>query len=131
MDMRNFAHLLPMEPCCRWAKRAQSEHRLIPLSLYSLDYSPVPLLLIDFQDPTRAKRREISQRAWNDIVHGVLGLTLTANWYYFAGSAVYDYIQSRHGKRARPGKSAGLLRPFSSCVNAGPRSGRRFPFLHA
>jgi len=75
----------------------QSEHRLIPLALYSLDYNRVPLLLIDFQDPTRAKRREISQRAWNDVVHGVLGLTLTANWYYFAGNAVYQFVQSRHG----------------------------------
>ena len=75
----------------------QSEHRLIPLALYSLDYNRVPLLLIDFQDPTRAKRREISQRAWNDVVHGVLGLSLTANWYYFAGNAVFQFIQSRHG----------------------------------
>ncbi len=75
-----------------------SEHRLIPLALYSLDYNRVPLLLIDFQDPTRAKRREISQRAWNDVVHGVLGLTLTANWYYFAGNALLEFIESRHGK---------------------------------
>ncbi len=74
------------------------EHRLIPLALYSLDYNRVPLLLIDFLDPTRAKRREMSERAWNDVVHGVLGLTLTANWYYFAGNAVLDFIESRHGK---------------------------------
>jgi hypothetical protein len=74
-----------------------SEHRLIPLALYSLDYNRVPLLLIDFLDPARAKRREISQRAWNDVVHGVLGLSLTANWYYFAGNAVFQFIQARHG----------------------------------
>ncbi|MGA7412682.1 MAG: hypothetical protein WBW33_19545 [Bryobacteraceae bacterium] len=92
------------------------EHRLIPLSLYSLDYSRVPLLLIDFQDPTRAKRREISQRAWNDIVHGVLGLSMTANWYYFAGSAVYDYIQSRRGSALDQGSRLDCYARFRAAL---------------
>lgn len=93
-ELRSFdadGALLPL------GERGDSEHRLIPLALYSLDYNRVPLLLIDFQDTTRAKRREISQRAWNDVVHGVLGLSLTANWYYFAGNAVFQFIQARHG----------------------------------
>jgi hypothetical protein len=94
-ELRSFTAdgaLLPL------GEKGQSEHRLIPIALYSLDYDRVPLLLIDFLDPTRAKRREISQRAWNDVVHGVLGLSLAANWYYFAGNAVLEYIESRHGK---------------------------------
>ncbi len=94
-ESRSFTEdgaLLPL------GETGQTAHRLIPLALYSLDYNRVPLLLIDFLDPTRAKRREISQRAWNDVVHGVLGLSLTANWYYFVGNAVLEYIESRHGK---------------------------------
>ena len=94
-ESRSFTEdgaLLPL------GETGQAAHRLIPLALYSLDYNRVPLLLIDFLDPTRAKRREISQRAWNDVVHGVLGLSLTANWYYFVGNAVLEYIESRHGK---------------------------------
>jgi hypothetical protein len=81
----------------------ESEHRLLLLALYSLDYDRVPLLLIDFQDPTRAKRREISQRAVKDVVHGVLGLSLMTNWYYFAGYAVFEFIQRRHGSALNQG----------------------------
>jgi hypothetical protein len=92
------------------------EHRLIPMALYSLDYSRVPLLLIDFQDPTRAKRREISQRAVKDIVHGVLGLTLAANWYYFAGNAVFDFIQSRHGSALDQGSRLDCYARFRAAL---------------
>ena len=93
-ELRSFSAdgaLLPL------GETGESEHRLTPLALYSLDYDRVPLLLIDFEDPTHAKRREISQRAVKDVVHGVLGLSLMTNWYYFAGNAVFEFIQSRHG----------------------------------
>lgn len=70
---------------------------LVPLAVYSLTYPRTPLLLMDFRSPLRTKRREVFQRSVNDLVSGVLGLSHFANWYYFAGDALYDFIKSRRG----------------------------------
>jgi hypothetical protein len=112
-ELRSFnsdGALLPL------GEKGDSEHQLIPIALYSLDYTRVPLLLIDFQDPTRAKRREISQRAVNDVVHGVLGLSMVTNWYFFAGNAVFEYIQARHGSALDQGSRLDCYARFRAAL---------------
>ena len=69
---------------------------MVPLALDSLTYPRTPLLLIDFRDRTHTRRREYMQRTWNDVV-SVLGLSHFANWYYFAGDALYQFVKSRRG----------------------------------
>lgn len=75
----------------------RGEDRWIPLALYGLDYPRTPLLLVDFRDGGRARRREVAQRAMDDMTRGVLGLSRFANWYYFAGQAAWDFFRGRHG----------------------------------
>jgi hypothetical protein len=70
---------------------------LIPLGVYSLTYPHGPLLMADFRDKSRPRRRELVQRALNDTVTGVLGLSHFANWYYFAGAALYEFVKGRRG----------------------------------
>ena len=70
---------------------------LVPLAVYSLTYPRTPLLLMDFRSPLRTRRREIFQRSVDELVSGVLGLSHFANWYYFAGDALYDFVKSRRG----------------------------------
>lgn len=69
----------------------------IPLALYSLDYPRVPLLLIDFRDEWKAKRREMTRRAASEIVTGVMGITGWGNWSYLGAKFVYQWVRDRHG----------------------------------
>jgi len=70
---------------------------MIPLALYALDYPKVPLLLVDFRDSHRAKRREMIRHAATDTVSGVLGISKFANLPYFAGSTAFLFVTTRHG----------------------------------
>jgi hypothetical protein len=70
---------------------------LAPLAVYSLTYRKQPLILIDFRDKLRVRRHELAQRSINEVTSGVLGLSHFANWYYFAGADLYDFIASRRG----------------------------------
>ena len=70
---------------------------LIPLGVYSLNYPRMPLLLVDFRDKLHLKRHELTQRTVNQIANGLIGVSHFANWYYFAGADVYDFVVSRHG----------------------------------
>src|SRR5579872_3140364 len=74
-----------------------SQVTFIPLAVYSLDYARMPLLLVDFRNPFRPKRRELIQRTWDDVVSEVLGLSHFGNWYYYAGHAAYTFIRERRG----------------------------------
>jgi hypothetical protein len=71
--------------------------RMIPLAIYSLDYPGVPLLLVDFRDPGRPQRNEMTLRLANDITTGVLGLTTFGNLSYSAAKSGYLYVHKRHG----------------------------------
>jgi hypothetical protein len=71
--------------------------RMIPLALYSLEYPRVPLLLIDFRDPGKPKRREMMRRASDDVATGVLGLTGFGNWSYLALKSGFFFVHERHG----------------------------------
>jgi hypothetical protein len=71
--------------------------RMIPLGVYSLDYPGVPLLLVDFRDPSRPQRSEMSLRLMNDVTTGVLGLTTFGNLSYTAAKTGFLFIHKRHG----------------------------------
>jgi hypothetical protein len=71
--------------------------RLAPLAAYSLTYPRTPLLMVDFRDSFRPKRRELVQRSSEELVSGVLGLSHFVNWYYYAGNALYQFVKARRG----------------------------------
>ncbi len=70
---------------------------LIPLAVYSLDYSRMPLLLADFRDKQQVRRHEMLQRSITEITSGVIGISYLANWYYYAGAIVYNTVWARRG----------------------------------
>ncbi len=74
-----------------------SQVALAPLAVYSLTYPRAPLLLVDFRHGLGPKRMEIAQRGTDELVMGVLGLSHFANWYYFLGQAMYQFVKTRHG----------------------------------
>ncbi len=71
--------------------------KMIPLAVYALDYPGVPLLLIDFRDPSHPQRSERRLRAANDVTTGVLGLTAFGNFSYFAAKTGFLFVHKRHG----------------------------------
>lgn len=73
------------------------EIQVAPLAVYSLTYPRTPLLMIDFRSASKTRRREITQRASDEIVSGVLGLSHFGNWYYYAGNALYQFVKGRQG----------------------------------
>jgi len=70
---------------------------LIPLALYSLDYPRVPLLLADFRDAHKAKRRELMNQGASSLATGVFGLSRFASPEFFAASALWTFVRGRHG----------------------------------
>lgn len=70
---------------------------MIPLAVYSLDYPGVPLLMVDFRDPSRPQRGEMGLRLANDVTTGVLGWTTFGNLGYFAAKTGYLFVHKRHG----------------------------------
>jgi hypothetical protein len=70
---------------------------MIPLALYALDYPKVPLLLVDFRDTHRPKRREMIRHATTDTVSGILGISKFGNLPFFAGATIFNFVQVRHG----------------------------------
>ena len=75
----------------------ESTNTYVPLALYSLNYPNFPLLLVNFRDELQVKRREVTQRTINEVTAGVIGISHFANWYYYAGSMLYNLLWSRHG----------------------------------
>jgi hypothetical protein len=70
---------------------------MVPIALYGLDYPTAPLLLVDFKQPLKAKRREMIRRALDQVVTGVLGITTFGNLEYFAAKTAWTFIRRRHG----------------------------------
>jgi hypothetical protein len=70
---------------------------MIPLALYSLDYPRVPLLLADFRDIFKPKRRELLQHGLSTVLTGVLGVTGFGNWSYMAANSAWTFVRQRHG----------------------------------
>lgn len=94
---------------------------LIPLALYSLDYPRVPLLLADFRDAMKPKRREMVDDGASSLVTGVFGLTRFANPEFFAAAAMWTFVRGRHGgavNRSARLKSYSEAREFLSVDTA-------------
>jgi hypothetical protein len=70
---------------------------MIPLAFYSLDHPRVPLLLADFRDQLKPKRREMFQQAVTVVVTSVLGITRFGNWPFFATESAWTFVRGRHG----------------------------------
>ena len=87
------------------------ERELIPLALYALDYPKVPLRLVDFRRAKAARRREMMGHAMSDAVTGLLGVTKWGNWPYWAASASWNFLRTRHGA---PTEGARRLEAFAS-----------------
>ena len=81
----------------RNAGQGESAADYVPLALYSLNYPKFPLLLVNFRDELQVRRREVAQRAINEVTAGVIGISHLTNWYYYAGSMLYNLVWSRHG----------------------------------
>ncbi len=71
--------------------------RLVPLSVYSLNYPKQPLLLVDFRDRLRVRWHEMTQRSIDEVTAGVIGISHFTNWYYYVAADLYNFIASRHG----------------------------------
>lgn len=87
-----------------------TSRELIPLALYALEYPKVPLVLVDFRDTHKPKNREMLRLATGDAVSGVLGVSKFGNWPYFAASATWNFVRSRHGD---PNNRSARLKAFS------------------
>jgi hypothetical protein len=71
--------------------------QMIPLALYNLDYPRVPLLLADFRDGLKPKRREMISQGASSLVTGVLGVTRFGNPEFFAANIAWNFVRGRHG----------------------------------
>jgi hypothetical protein len=70
---------------------------MIPLALYSLDYPPSPLILVDFRDEWKPKAWEILGRTVDYTAFGVLGWTGFGNLTYLAARTSWTFFEHRHG----------------------------------
>lgn len=82
---------------CHW--KGYTRDGRIPLALYSLDYPRVPLLLVDFRRATAPTRKEMTERAADDVTIGVLGLTGfgASHLGYEALKSSWLFVDKRHG----------------------------------
>lgn len=84
---------------------------MIPLGLYSLDHPRAPLLMVDFRNTMRPKRRELLRHGMTTLLTGVFGITRFGNWSYFAADYAWNFVRARHG--AAVNRSA-RLRAYSA-----------------
>jgi hypothetical protein len=76
-------------------KQGVREARMIPLALYSLEHPRMPLVIVDFRDTGKPKRKEMMRRATDDVATGVLGLTGFGNWTWLAVRSTASFVHSR------------------------------------
>lgn len=70
---------------------------MIPLALYSLDYPRVPLLLADFRDTYKPKRKELVRHGTSTLLTGVFGITRMGNLAFFGASSAWNFVNGRRG----------------------------------
>ncbi len=70
---------------------------VVPLAVYSLDYSRMPLLLADFRDEHHVRRHEMLQRSITELTGGIIGVSHFGNWYYYAAAMLYHTVWARRG----------------------------------
>ena len=95
---------------------------MIPLALYGLNHPKIPAVLIDFRDTLNPKKREMSQRLFNDVAKNMLSLSSFGNLPYFAGRKLYGFMTGRRGmdinqpSRVRSYSELKLLLAFNSKI---------------
>jgi hypothetical protein len=70
---------------------------MIPLAFYSLDHPRAPLLLADFRDQMKPKRREMFLHGSSVVITSILGISRFGNWPFFAGESAWTFVRARHG----------------------------------
>jgi len=70
---------------------------MIPLAFYSLDHPRAPLLLADFRDQMKPKRREMFLHGSTVVITSILGISRFGNWPFFAGESAWTFVRARHG----------------------------------
>ena len=70
---------------------------MIPLAFYSLDHPRAPLLLADFRDQLKPKRRELFLHGSSVVITSILGITRFGNWPFFAAESGWTFVRGRHG----------------------------------
>jgi hypothetical protein len=70
---------------------------MIPLAFYSLDYPRVPLLLADFRDSLKPKRREWIQQGASGVLTGVVRVTRFGNLAFLAANSGVAFVRRRRG----------------------------------
>jgi len=70
---------------------------LIPLAVYGLDHPHVPIILVDFRDTGNPKKREMTTRAWGDVMGNVLSFTQGGGVALTVGKFLYGFILGRRG----------------------------------
>jgi hypothetical protein len=70
---------------------------MIPLAFYSLDHPRAPLLLADFRDQMKPKRKEMFLHGSSVVITSILGISRFGNWPFFAGESAWTFVRARHG----------------------------------
>ncbi len=70
---------------------------MIPLAFYSLDHPRAPLLLADFRDQMKPKRREMFLHGSTIVISSILGISRFGNWPFFVGESAWTFVRARHG----------------------------------
>jgi hypothetical protein len=70
---------------------------MIPLAFYSLDHPRAPLLLADFRDQMKPKRREMFLHGSTVVISSILGISRFGNWPFFACESAWTFVRARHG----------------------------------
>ncbi len=70
---------------------------LIPLAVYGLDHPHVPIILVDFRDTGNPRKREMTGRAFGDIMGNVLSFTKGGGIALTVGKYLYGFMLGRRG----------------------------------
>ncbi|HJS50739.1 MAG TPA: hypothetical protein VJ781_02475 [Pyrinomonadaceae bacterium] len=70
---------------------------LIPLAIYGLDHPHVPIILVDFRDTGNPKKREMTKRAFDDVMGNVLSFTKGGGIALTLGKLLYGFVLGRRG----------------------------------
>jgi hypothetical protein len=70
---------------------------LIPLAIYGLDHPHVPIILVDFRDTGNPKKRELTKRAFDDVMGNVLSFTKGGGIALTLGKFLYGFVLGRRG----------------------------------
>ncbi|MGH9947124.1 MAG: hypothetical protein ACRD6X_08000 [Pyrinomonadaceae bacterium] len=70
---------------------------LIPLAIYGLDHPKVPIILVDFRDNGNPRKREMTKRAFDDVMGNVLSFTQGGGLGLTVGKFLYGFVLGRRG----------------------------------